>query len=59
MKNAVAYHAGNIFQHFGYTAQFKLYVVKQDKIVEEAVLSTNGSGYGCGSHICGDRGCRC
>lgn len=46
MKIAVTYQDGNIFQHFGHTAHIKLYVVEQDKIVEEAVLSTNGSGHG-------------
>jgi len=46
MKIAVTYENGEIFQHFGHTEQFKLYMVENGKIVQEEVVSTNGSGHG-------------
>ncbi len=46
MKIAVTYENGQIFQHFGHTAQFKLYVVEDGKIVNAEVIDTNGSGHG-------------
>jgi predicted DNA-binding protein (UPF0251 family)/predicted Fe-Mo cluster-binding NifX family protein len=46
MKVAVTYENGQIFQHFGHTAQFKIYDVDQGKIVSTAVVNTNGSGHG-------------
>ena len=33
MKLAVTYENGQIFQHFGHTAQFKIYEVSDGKIV--------------------------
>ena len=46
MRIAVTYENGEIFQHFGHTAQFKLYDVEDGKIVGEQVVDTNGSGHG-------------
>ena len=46
MRIAVTYENGEIFQHFGHTAQFKLYDVEDGKIVAEQVVDTNGSGHG-------------
>lgn len=46
MKIAVTYENGQIFQHFGHTAQFKLYKVEDGKIVNAEVVDTNGSGHG-------------
>ena len=46
MKIAVTYENGMIFQHFGHTAQFKLYDVVDGKIVRAEVVDTNGSGHG-------------
>ena len=46
MKIAVTYENGQIFQHFGHTAQFKLYEVENGKIVNSKVVDTNGSGHG-------------
>ena len=46
MKLAVTYENGQIFQHFGRTAQFKLYDIEDGKIVRSEVVDTNGSGHG-------------
>lgn len=46
MKIAVTYKDGEIFQHFGHTEQFKIYDVKDGKILSAQVLDTNGSGHG-------------
>ena len=46
MKIAVTYENGQIFQHFGHTAQFKIYTVEDGKVVSSKVVDTNGSGHG-------------
>lgn len=46
MRIAVTYENGQIFQHFGRTEQFKLYDIKDGKIVNEQIVGTNGSGHG-------------
>ena len=46
MKVAVTYENGEIFQHFGHTAQFKVYEVQDGKIVASEVVDTQGSGHG-------------
>ena len=46
MKIAVTYENGQIFQHFGHTAQFKLYDVENGAVVSAQVVDTNGSGHG-------------
>ena len=46
MRIAVTYENGEIFQHFGHTAQFKLYDAEDGKIVHEQIVDTNGSGHG-------------
>lgn len=46
MKIAVTYENGQIFQHFGHTAQFKVYEVEEGKVVKSEVVDTNGSGHG-------------
>lgn len=46
MKIAVTYENGNIFQHFGHTAQFKLYEIKDGSIVSSEIIDTMGSGHG-------------
>ncbi len=46
MRIAVTYENGEIFQHFGHTEQFKLYDVEENKIVNEQLVNTNGSGHG-------------
>lgn len=46
MRIAVTYENGEVFQHFGRTARFKLYDVENGTIVRSAVMDTNGSGHG-------------
>ena len=46
MKIAVTYENGEIFQHFGHTAEFKIYEVADGKVVNAKVVDTNGSGHG-------------
>ena len=46
MRIAVTYEDGEIFQHFGHTRQFKVYDVKEDKILASQVIDTAGSGHG-------------
>lgn len=46
MRIAVTYENGQIFQHFGHTAQFKLYVIENGAVASSVVLDTNGSGHG-------------
>ena len=46
MTIAVTYSNEQIFQHFGHTAQFKLYTVENGKVVSSQVVDTMGSGHG-------------
>ena len=46
MKIAVTYENGNIFQHFGHTAQFKVYTAEAGQVVSSEIVDTNGSGHG-------------
>ena len=46
MTIAVTYEDGFIFQHFGHTAQFKIYQVADGKVVDSKIIDTNGSGHG-------------
>ena len=46
MKIAVTYEAGLIFQHFGHTAQFKIYETENGEVKSSAVVDTNGHGHG-------------
>ncbi len=46
MKIAVTYEDGMIFQHFGHTAQFKVYEVQDGRVISSAIIDTNGSGHG-------------
>lgn len=56
MKIAVTYSDGSIFQHFGHTAQFKLYEVEGTEIKNEEVVDTNGSGHGALAGFLADNG---
>ncbi len=46
MKIAVPYENGQVFQHFGHSAQFKLYNAADGKLLSAEVVSTNGQGHG-------------
>lgn len=46
MRIGVTYENGQIFQHFGHTAQFKVYDVLDGKVVASQVVDTLGSGHG-------------
>lgn len=46
MRIAVTYENGEIFQHFGHTEQFKVYDVKEGKVIASEVVNTNGRGHG-------------
>ncbi len=46
MKIAVTYEAGMIFQHFGHTAQFKIYEIEKDEVKTAQVVDTDGFGHG-------------
>lgn len=46
MKIAVTYEAGNVFQHFGHTAAFKIYEAEDGKVISAQVVATEGHGHG-------------
>ena len=46
MRIACTYENGEIFQHFGHTARFKLYDVQNGQIIAAQLVDTNGSGHG-------------
>ena len=46
MKIAVTYENGQVFQHFGHTAQFKIYEAQEGRVASSQVVDTNGSGHG-------------
>lgn len=46
MKIAVTYDNGMIFQHFGHTAQFKIYEIENNTVIRQTVVDTAGSGHG-------------
>ena len=43
---AVTYENEKIYQHFGHTAQFKLYQVENGNVIASQVVDTLGSGHG-------------
>ena len=56
MRIAVTYENGQIFQHFGHTEEFKVYEVKDGKIVKSEIIGSNGSGHGALASLLNDRG---
>lgn len=46
MVVAVTYKNGEVFQHFGHSEQFKIYVTEGNEIKSSEVVDTNGSGHG-------------
>lgn len=59
MKIAVTYENGQVFQHFGHTAQFKLYEVENGVVVSSQVVDTNGSGHGALAGLLAQQGVDC
>ena len=55
MKIAVTYDNENIFQHFGKTEFFKVYEVKDGKVVSSEVIGSNGVGHGALAGLLADR----
>ena len=46
MKIAVTHENGQVFQHFGHCAEFKIYEVENGEIKSSAVVGTDGAGHG-------------
>ena len=46
MKIAVPYENGQVFQHFGRSAQFKIYEAENGTVLHSEIISTNGQGHG-------------
>ena len=45
MRIAVTYDNGQIFQHFGHTEQFKLYMIENGAVAAGIVMSSGGTGH--------------
>ena len=56
MKIAVTYEIGQVSQHFGHTAQFKIYQVEEGQVTSAQVVDTNGSGHGALAGFLKDQG---
>ena len=56
MKIAATYEDGQIFQHFGRTAFFKVYEVEDGKVISAQVISANGSGHGALAGVLAENG---
>ena len=56
MKIAVTHENGNVFGHFGHTAEFKLYEAQDGRIVSARVVPTAGSGHGALAGFLRERG---
>ena len=56
MKIAATYENGQIYQHFGHTAQFKLYSVENGAIGSAEVVDTEGAGHGALAGFLASRG---
>lgn len=46
MKIATTYENGSIFQHFGHSANFKIYEIEDGNIVSSNIVPVEGSGHG-------------
>ena len=56
MKIAVTYENGEVFQHFGRTENFKVYMVEDQKVVSSEVIGSNGTGHGALAGLLADQG---
>ena len=69
MRLAVAYKDGQVFQHFGHTAQFLLLDAEDGRLLRREIVAAEGSGHGAlagflrekgvGAVICGGHWRRC
>lgn len=46
MRVATTHDNGNIFMHFGRSEQFKIYDIRDGKVLNEQVVGTDGTGHG-------------
>lgn len=46
MKIAVPFEDGQVFQHFGRSAQFKFYEAENGQFLRTEIIPTNGQGHG-------------
>ena len=46
MKIAVPFEDGQVFQHFGRSAQFKFHEAENGQLLRTEVIPTNGQGHG-------------
>ena len=56
MRIAVCYDNGNVFQHFGKTENFKIYVVEDGKILSSEVMSCGDTGHEALAGLLADNG---
>lgn len=56
MVIAVTYEDGQVFQHFGHSAAFKIYEAEDGEIRSSQVVDTNGSGHGALAGFLRERG---
>lgn len=45
MRIAVSYEDGKVFEHFGHTPSFKLYVLSGSTVTDSLILGTGGGGH--------------
>ncbi len=45
VKIAVPYDDGEVFQHFGHSQQFKIYIAEDNRVVASKVIGTDGNGH--------------
>ena len=45
MRIAATYENGEVFQHFGHSKRFKIYIIEGSEVVSSVVLPTAGSGH--------------
>ena len=44
MKVAICFDKGRVFQHFGHTEEFKIFEIKDNKVIDFYYVSTTGKG---------------
>ena len=54
MKIAVTYNNGEIFEHFGHSEEFKVYVVEDKKVISSTLVKADGQGHGALASLLGN-----